>query len=595
MKKYNKRSDVPEKYKWDLSDFYKDEDDFISCYKKTVTDVKSLSKYVGCTKDVNKLYEFLSKDILVSSMVLDLYVYAYLINDQELGVAKSMERKAKTEKLYGDYTTAVSFFEPELLTLSKEEYEALFKTNKMHEFKSALDRIYRNKEHILSQNEEIIVNELTTAMNHFSDMSSTMLNQEHDYGKVLINNKEEQITSTNYRNLMKNENREIRKEIRDKYMKVLSQYSVSGAQFLDSYVKGNVALCKIRKYKSCFDSKLFNYNMPREVFDSLIKVVESNSKSFQKYLKLFKEVHKLDKLYPYDLTLDFAKSNKEYSIEDAWDLCLKAIEPLGDDYTKHFQKIFTNRFIDYAEYKGKCSGGYSFATNDKDSRILMSYNYDLESVSTIIHEGGHNVNHQYIKENNPLIYRDTASLVAEVASLTNECLLSSYLAEKGKDKEEKLSGIANIIDVINSNLFGAVREGHMEQDFYQLVQDSGTITNDYMNNLTKKYLDNLYGKEVISDDYTYLSWIRRSHYYMFFYLYSYAICISTASYLASEILNGNKDVLEKYLKFLTIGCDVWPIDAFKVLGVDLTKPDVYEKAIKYYDSLLDKFEKVYHS
>ena len=595
MGKYNSRKDVPEKYKWDLSDFFKDEEDFKSNYDKTVYDVKSLSEYVGCTKDVNKLYEFLSKDVLVSATVLDLYVYAYLINDQELGVSESMDRKARTEKLYADYSSAVSFFEPELLELSKEEFESLFKDERMAQFRSSLDMIYRNKEHILSQSEEIIINELTSAMNHFDDMSSTMLNQEHDYGKVVIGDKEEVITSTNYRLLMKNDNRELRKEIRDKYCKVLSQYSVSSAQFLDSFVKKNVAECKIRKHKSCFDSKLFNYNMSGDIFDSLVNTVEKHSDSYQKYLKLFKKVHKLDELYHYDLTLDFSKSDKEYSIEDAQELCLNAVKPLGEDYVKHFKKVFDNRYIDYAQYKGKCSGGYSFATNDKDSRILMSFNNDLESVSTIIHEGGHNVNHQYINEKNPIQYRDSSSFVAEVASLTNECLLSSYLAINGSSKEEKLSGIANIIDVINSNLFGAVREGHMEQDFYSYVENGGTITKDYMSDLTKKYMDNLYGDEVINDSYSYLSWLRRSHYYMFFYLYSYAICVSVASYLASEILNGNKDVLDRYIEFLSIGCDVWPTDAFKVLGVDLTKPDVYEKAIKYYDDLLDKFENIYNS
>ena len=595
MEKYNSRKDVPEKYKWDLTEFFKDEKDFKENYDKTVEDVKSLSEYVGCTKDSNKLYEFLKKDINVCSTVLDLYVYAYLINDQELGISESMDRKAKTEKLYSDYSNAVSFFEPELLELSKEEYEKLYENNKLVEFKNNLDKTYRNKEHILTKEEEIIINELTSAMNHFDDMSSTMLNQEHDYGRITIDGNEETITSTNYRKLMKNENRETRKEIREKYSKVLDQYAVSSSQFLDSYVKKNIAECKIRKYKSCFDSKLFNLNMPNEVFEALVKTVENNSDSYQKYLRLFKDIHKLDKLYAYDLNLDFAKSDKKYSIEEAQQLCLKAVKPLGEEYVKHFKKVFDNRYIDYAQYKGKCSGGYSFATYDKDSRILMSFNNDLESVSTIIHEGGHNVNHQIMNENNPIQYRDTSSIVAEVASLTNECLLSSYLAENGTSKEEKLSGIANIIEVINSNLFGAVREGHMEQDFYNYVENGGTITKDYMNNLTKEYIDKLQGKEVENDEYSYLTWIRRSHYYMFFYLYSYAICISVASYLASEILNGNKEVLDKYTKFLAIGCDVWPIDAFKVLGIDLTKKDVYEKAIEYYKNLLDKFETIYNN
>ena len=169
----------------------------------------------------------------------------------------------------------------------------------------------------------------------------------------------------------------------------------------------------------------------------------------------------------------------------------------------------------------------------------MSFNNNLDSVSTLIHEGGHNVHHQYLIENNLLQYRSASSFIAEVASLTNVCLLSSYLAEHGTTKEEKLSGISNIIDVINSNLFGAVREGKIEQDFYKYVEDGNTITKDYMDKINLDSYKKYYGDEVILDDYSNISWMRRSHYYMFFYLYSYAFCVSVASYIASEILNGN--------------------------------------------------------
>ena len=151
----------------------------------------------------------------------------------------------------------------------------------------------------------------------------------------------------------------------------------------------------------------------------------------------------------------------------------------------------------------------------------------------------------------------------------------------------------NLSNVINSNLFGAVREGHMEQDFYSYVSDGGTITTDYMNDLTYNSLEKYYGKEVVLDEYSKYSWMRRSHYYMTFYLYSYAICISVASYVASEILKGNKDVLDKYMKYLSTGYDKWPIEAFEILGVDLTKKDVYLNAIKYYEDMIDLYNRKY--
>ena len=271
---------------------------------------------------------------------------------------------------------------------------------------------------------------------------------------------------------------------------------------------------------------------------------------------------------------------------------MKAIEPLGSDYNQLMNKIFVNRYVDYAQYPGKCSGGYSLATDTKDSRILMSYNYDLDSVSTLIHEGGHNVHHQLVTANNPVIYRNISNLVAEVASLTNECLLSNYLANNADSKKERLAGISNILTVFVSNFYGAVREGKMEQDFYDLVDNDGTITKDYMDELNLNSLKKYYGKEIILTDYDKCSWESRSHYYMNYYLYNYAFCISVASYVSSEIIKGNKDMLEKYMKFLGTGSNVWPKDAFKILGVDLTEDKVYERAISFFDSLLDEYEAI---
>ena len=253
-----------------------------------------------------------------------------------------------------------------------------------------------------------------------------------------------------------------------------------------------------------------------------------------------------------------------------------------------YNKIIDNHYIDFCEYKGKCSGGYSISTPDHDSRILLSFNDDLSSVSTIAHECGHNVHHQFIEKYNPIQYRNITTLVAEVISLTNECLLSSYLAENGT-KEEKLAGISNILNVIDNNLFDCIREAKMETEFNKYSEEGNAITKEYMNDLDLKSLKEYYGNSVIIDDFANTGWIRRSHYYNNYYLYNYSFCVSVASANALRILNGDKDQLDRYIKFMSLGSDVYPIDAFKVLGFDLTNKEVYETAIKYFDNLVDKF------
>ena len=592
MEKYKSRSDVPDKYKWDLTDFYKDDKDFYSNLDKASNLINKLSDYVGCTKDSNKLYEYLKFDLELSALVENLYVYSYLKDDEELGNSISIDRKNKALKVITDYTLSASFFNPELLSLSKEEYNNLFKNKKLNEFKFMLDEIYKSKDHILSSREENIINELNNAMNNYADISSTMLNSEHNYGKVIVDNEEIEIRPTNLRLLLKNKDSNIRKEAFLKYKSKLDEYGVTSASLLESYVKSNNVISKLHNFNSAWDEKLFDYNMPNSAYEALISTVENNVSVFQKSLRLYKKILGLKELHDYDLNLEISDYVKKYSIEDAVSIVREAIKPLKEEYLECYDKIINNHYIDFCEYKGKCSGGYSASTIDHDSRILLSFNEDLESVSTIAHECGHNVHHQFVCKNNDMQYREVTTLVAEVVSLTNECLLSNYLANNGKCKEEKLAGIYNIISVIESNLFGAVREGKMELDFYNHSILGNSITKDYMNELDLESLKKYYGNEVILSDHTNTGWVRRSHYYMNYYLFNYAFCISIALNISSKILNNDKEALDNYIKFISLGSDVYPIDAFKVLGIDITSKTVYEDAIKYFDSLLDKLDEI---
>lgn len=594
MQKYKNRSEVPEKYKWDLTEYYQNDKEFEESYKAVERKVEVLKSYQGCTTDSKKLYEYLQKEVEVIAELQNLFCYANLVSDQELDNPEGLKKKNKTILLNSKLETNTSFFAPELLKLTKEEYQSLYQKNrKLEEFKSDLDAVYRRKEHTLTGNEEKNITELMNAMNHYSDISSILLNSEHDYGTITLEDGEEVvIANNNYGNLLRNKNETIRKQVYTSFNQKLKQYSATSAGLLNSYVNMNQTNAKLHHYKSAWDRKLFNLKLNDNVFQTLVNTTENRIKSLHQYYKLRKKALKREVLYPYDLALDMSEGTNEYTIEEAQNLVLNAIKPLGEDYYHKFKKIITNKNIDYCQYKGKCSGAYSFSTITHDSRILMSYNHNLASISTIAHEGGHHVNHQYINESNPLQYRFSYNIVAEVASLTNECLLSSYIANHGKTTAEQLSGLENIIEVIVSNLFGAVREGKIEQEMYEYVLNGNSITNDYMDHLSMESLKLYYGEEVKLDDLVTTDWSKRSHYYANFYLYSYAICISVACSIASKIIEGDKETLENYLKFLRVGSDKSPQEAFQVLGINLEDKKVYEEAIDYFDSLIEKYNKI---
>lgn len=595
MDKYETRKEIPNKYKWNLDEFYKNEKEFKKELSFALKEVNSINKYINCTKDSKKLYEYLSFDIKLESKIINLYVYAMLLNDVELGNSTNIKRLGLVENLYSKYISMTSFFNPELLNLSSKEYKNLFKNKDLKEFKCLLDEIYRYKGHILTENEERIISEICNSMDHFETISSNMINNEHDYGSVNINKEKEDIRQTNLRRLLKNKNQKIRKEIYEKYRKVLNRYGQTSASLLDSFVKKNNTISKLRNFKSAWDEHLFSEKLTQKEINTLVCTVENNTDILQKYFKVYKKYLGLKELNFYDLYLDITDSKKEYSIEEAISIVRKAIEPLGKEYLDCYDKIINNNYIDYCEHKGKQSGGYNVSTNDRDSRILMSFNYDFISVSTIAHECGHNVNHQLIQKNNPLQYMETSTMIAEVTSLTNECLLSSYVAKNAKTKEEKIVGIKNIIDVIISNLYGAVREGKMEYDFYDYSLRGNSITKEYMNDLTNESLKKYYGNLIKIDEYSGITWVSRSHYYNPFYLYSYSFAISVACYVANNILNGNKEILNRYLKFLTVGSDKTIKEAYKILNIDLEDKKVYEEAIAYFEKLVNDLEIILNS
>lgn len=596
MEKYADRESVPEKYKWDLTTFFKNLDEFEESFKNTEVKIANLGKYVGCTKDVNKLKEFLDLYIDTLADWEDLYVYSALINDQEVGISENVERKNRCDILLDEFNANVNFFDPELLSLSKDEFETIINDSTIFLYKAYLENLYRIKEHVLSEDEERIMNEFITIISSYQDMASILLYSEHDYGKVVMDDGTEEVLSpTNYSSIMKKCSREKRKQIREDYFNIIDKYSKSNAFYLNEYVKMNTKLSKLRKYNTSWEQYLDSIKMNNKVFDSLISACEKRTDVFRKYYNIRKKGLKLDKLYFYDLPLDIANNDKEYSIEEGLEIIKNALIPMGEDYNKLYNRIIDNRYIDFCQYKGKYIGGYSFSTLKQDSRILLSYNGDMDSISTIIHEAGHNVHQQLISKNNNPIYCNVDTIVSEIASLTNECLLSNYLMKNGQTKDEKLSGIENLLIVSFSNLFGAVREGKMELDMYKHVEDGMMLTKEYMDNLTIDSLKQYYGDSICYDDEAKNGWVNRMHYFTSFYLFSYAISMCIALNSCERILNGDKEFLNKYIDFLKLGADRYQYDAIKELGFDLEDEKLYLDSIDYLEKLIDEFDAILSS
>lgn len=594
MEEYKSRKEVPENYKWDLTNFFTDDKDWKNKFNSIKNKIHELGNYKNKLNDANMLEEYLEKYFLVSASMMNLYVYSYLKHDVELENPIYIEMKEKISSLYTEYNRIIAFFEPELLSLDEQTFENLFKTNpNLNKFKILLEEIYEQKIHILSETEEKLISMLTDTYNSYVNISSSLINSEHDYGKITNDDgKKIQIASNNVRKLKQSENPKIRKDAYNKFGKTLKRYETTESALLNNYVKNNTTLSKIRNYDSTFDEVIKNNHLTKKVYDALQTSCNNHLVVNQKFYKLMKKVLNFETLHSYDTSMIWNKSNKTYSIEEANEITLKSLNVLGEEYNLKLNKVFDNHYIDYCQYKGKYGGGYSYSTYDKDSRILMNYKGTFDCISTIAHEAGHNVHHQFVNDSNPLWYRHTPTIVAEVASLTNEFLLANYMINNGSSKNEKLIGLESVLKVYQSNFYGAIMEGELELLMYDKIMNGETITADFLNNnmgnLLKKYRGNI----IKSDKYSNLTWVTRSHYYEKFYLFSYAISVSVAIVLASKIINKEDGILEKYYKFLKAGSDLKPIEIYKILDIDIEDINVYEQGISYFDKQLDLYDQI---
>ncbi len=592
MKSYQNRKEVPTKYQWDLSEFYKSLSEWEEEWKKTEKEIEEIPSFKGKLKNAKDLEKFLQLDTEIGRKLDNLYCYGEMCHDTNLDQEEYLALTNKAITLISKYEVSSSFAIPEILSLPKEEFQSLIQEERLQTYRPLLEKVYKQKEHTLSEKEEQLISLLTENYESYSNISSSLINSEHQYGKVNVGSNKVTIASNNIRFLKQNPDEKVRKTVEKKFGKVIQQYEQTEASLLNYYVKNNINLAKIRNYQSPLEAYLENVQLDPEVFSSLSKIARERKDLCQKYNHLMKKALHKEVLHSYDTALPWGTLDKQYTIEEALEIIRKSLAPLEENYLKKWDVMQQLRCVDYAQYKGKRSGGYCLSTQDKHSKILLSFNGTLDDVSTIAHESGHFTHHEFISEKNPFYYRYVPTMISEVASLTNEFLLSDYLYQHGESIEEKKKGLENYIKTFHMNFFGAIMEGEIELKMYEDAAKGMTITSQYLDSLAKEQLTFYNGNTIQYGPYASQMWATRSHYYQKFYLYSYAICASIATILVSRIKSGKKEVIQKYNQFLSCGGNIKTMDILKTLEIDITKKETWIEALNYFDEQMDKYEKL---
>lgn len=587
---YNNRNEVEKDYKWDLTSYYKTAKDWEKDYLKIKTEYSKIKEYKNkVTKSANMLYQTLEEYFAYDARLAKLYVYANLKHDEDLENSENALMLSKIHKTYTDFISLSSFIEPEIIKTETSKIKKMLNTQKLSKYRFYIENMLRTKEHTLSATEEELITKLTSTNSAFRNVNNTLLNSVLDYGTINDNGTTTKITNSSYRIIMQSKDRNTRKKAYEMLTTTNQKFKTIFAENLISSMKNESTMANIRKFNSSLEAELDSSNIPKDVVTSLYNVVHKRLNVYQKYLRLIKTSLGLEKLASYDLSAQILTDEMSFSVEDAQYLVTESTKIYGKEYADIISKAFNENWIDYCSYKGKSSGGYCTSCYNAHPVILLNFFGKFTDVSTIAHELGHAVHYYLSQKNNDKHNYDNDIFVAEVASLTNELILSYFIKENSRNKKLKLIAIYNMIELIQNNLFDACLEGELENKAYEMLDKNEIIGEEFLTNTIKEIKEKYYGKEVELDELSSHSWIRREHYFYPFYLYKYATGVVAAITVATKIIKNEDDMQQKYIKFLKSGDTNYPVELLKNIGIDMTKEDVYDNAISFFSDLIDEF------
>ena len=593
------REEISNEYKWDLEAIYKNKEEFEDELKKIEQEIDKIDKYKDILMESSSnLLECLELDTNISRCLSKAHTYANCYFDSDTGNASYQEMLGKVNNLYQKYSEKISFIEPSILkcdynTIQKYMEEA----PKLKSYERNLKEIYRFKKYILSDNEEKIISNLEKALDSSSTTYESLTDTDMTYGNIIDENGESvELTDSNYNKYIKSNDRRVRKEAFDEIYRVYSNFKNTICSTIKGNIEANISIAKIRGYNSSIEASLFSDNIDVSVYNNLIDTVSNNLSSLFKYYDLKKKILGLDEMHLYDTYVSIINEKpREYTFDEAKELVKKALSVLGDKYINDLNNAFTEKWIDIYNNKGKRGGAYSGGSYDTYPYVLLNFEGTLNDVSTLAHELGHSMHSYYSRLNNSYQDSNYKIFVAEVASTVNELLLSKYLLKNTSDKCKKLIILNNLLDLFKATIFRQTMFAEFEKNIYEKHEKGEILTaellcNDYYE-LNKKY----FGNSVYIDDEIKYEWERIPHFYYYFYVYKYATGLSAACYIVNGILSGSKDALDNYLKFLTLGGSMDPLDELKVAGIDMTKPEAILSAIHMFDEVLEEFEQLYNA
>ena len=590
------RNEVSDDLKWDLSRVFKNDQEWEQEYKQVAQEIKNLSKFKGTlAKSGKDLYEGITAILAVNRRLEKVYVYATMSSDVDTSNNHYLGFVAKAQSLANQMSAAIAFVDPEILSIPEETLAKFMQDEpRLENYRHRLEQITQKRPHTLPANEEKIIADAGDAMGTSANTFNVLTNSDMEYGYVQDEEGEMvQLSDGLYSLLIQSQDRNVRKNAFDVMYASYGQFENSLASTLSGEVKAHNFNARVHKYNSAREAALSENSVPTAVYDTLIKEVNSHLDLLHRYVALRKKILGLKDLQMYDMYVPLTgKPVLSYNFEEAKEEARKALAPLGEDYLKHVDYIFNNRVIDVVENQNKVTGAYSGGAYDTDPYELLNWEDNLDSLYTLVHETGHSVHSWYTRNTQPYVYGDYPIFVAEIASTTNENILTEYFLDKITDPKTRAFVLNHYLDSFKGTLFRQTQFAEFEQFIHETDANGQPLTADVLDefygNLNQRY----YGDSVEPGGEIAMEWSRIPHFYYNFYVYQYATGFAAATALANKVVHGTEQERDAYINFLKSGSSDYPTEIMKRAGVDMTRADYLRDAFDTFEKRLNEFEKI---
>ena len=587
------RNEIEEKYTWDLTTIFPTDEAFEAELAQVSEEVKKAAILAGHLLDsADSLLTTTEIQLDLMRRIEKLYSYAHMKNDQDTRVAKYQEYQAKGMTLYSDFGQSFAFYEPEFMAITEEQYQAfLAEQPGLQLYQHYFDKLLKKKAHILTQREEELLAGAGEIFGAAGETFAILDNADIVFPMVHDEDGNEvQLSHGNYITLVESKNREVRKEAYEALYSVYEQYQHTYAKTLQTNVKVHNYNAKVRKFSSAREAALSADFIPESVYDSLVSAVNKHLPLLQRYIALRAKILGISDLKMYDMYTPLSETDYKFTYEEALAKSEEVLAILGEDYLSRVKTAFSERWIDVHENQGKRSGAYSGGSYDTNAFMLLNWQDTLDNLFTLVHETGHSMHSSYTRETQPYVYGDYSIFLAEIASTTNENILTEKLLEEVEDDATRFAILNHFLDGFRGTVFRQTQFAEFEHAIHKADQEGQVLTSEFLNDLYADLNEKYYGLKKEDNPQIQYEWARIPHFYYDYYVFQYSTGFAAASALAEKIVHGSQEDKDKYLDYLKAGNSDYPLNVIRKAGVDMEKEDYLNAAFAVFERRLDEFE-----